>query len=150
MDSSTGRIGNPRRLNDSRRPSWQSLLLAPLLLGIIAGVSIADVLELRSERDNTIFADGDLSNGAGPSIFSGNTGNGSTRRALIYFEVVGRLPVGAHIDSVLLTLQVTNTPNDVPRRFALYRMRRDWGEAASIATGGGGASADIGDATWQD
>jgi hypothetical protein len=125
------------------------LLVAGLLIGT-ASSSRADVLERTASRDNSLFAEEDLSSGAGPSLFAGNTGAGMARRALIFYDVAGLLPAGAKIDSVTVTLQVTNAPNDLPRRFTLHRLLCDWGEAPSVSTGGSGAAAEIGDATWFD
>jgi hypothetical protein len=54
------------------------------------------------------------------------------------------------VDSVALTLEVNNAPNAIPRGFTFHRALRDWGEAGSSASGGTGAVADLGDATWRD
>ena len=110
----------------------------------------ASVLAITPTRDNTLFQDvgGDLSNGAGPALFAGNTGQGLARRALLFFDVARQVPAGARIDSVVLTFQVSNAPNDIPRQITLHRVLADWGEGASVATGGTGAAATEGDATW--
>ena len=124
-----------------------------LALGLVAWntATAGAVIELTAARDNSMFADSDHnSSGAGPALFAGNTGSGSARRVLILFDVAGHLPSAAHVDSVTVTLQVSNAPNAISRRFSLHRVLRDWGEGASIATGGTGASAEIGDATWLD
>jgi hypothetical protein len=111
----------------------------------------AEVVTLSPARDNTLFADanGDTSNGAGPALFAGNNGQGLTRRALLRFDLAAALPPGAAIDSVALALTVSNAPNSIPRTFTLHRVLRDWGEGSSYATGGAGAPAADGDATWQ-
>ena len=110
----------------------------------------AEVVTLHPARDNSLFqdADGVTSNGAGPALFAGNNGQGLTRRALLAFDVAGVVPPGATIDSVVLALQVSNAPNTIPREFALHRVLADWGEGTSYATGGTGAPAADGDATW--
>lgn len=137
--------------SDLRRPAILCrFLLASIFAVASAGTAGADVLELTASRDNTMFEEADLSNGAGPDLFAGSTGTGSRRRALILFDLEGRLPLAARVDSVTVTLQVSRAPNDIPRRIGLHRVLRDWGEGASIATGGAGSTAEVGDATWRD
>ena len=135
--------------------AWESrskrcpLLLT--LLGIAFAASAgAAVVELTADRDNSLFEAEDFSNGADPALFAGNTGSGAKRRALLHFDVSGRIPPGARVDSVTLTLQVTNSPNDFSQPFSLHRVRGDWGEGSSITSGGSGAPAQLGDATWRD
>jgi len=128
------------------------LLVALLWLSAWMSTTVrAEVVTLSPVRDNTLFADadGDTSNGAGPVLFAGNNGQGLTRRALLRYDLAGALPHGAAIDSVVLALTVSNAPNSVPRAFTLHRVLRDWGEGSSYATGGAGAPAADGDATWQ-
>ena len=126
--------------------------LLPVLLVILAAPCTAgtQVAILEPVRDNTLFqdADGDTSNGVGPALFAGNNGQNLTRRALLLFDVAGHVPASSSIDSVVLTLQVSNAPNAIPRQLTLHRALADWGEESSFATGGSGASAAPGDATW--
>ncbi|HET9328034.1 MAG TPA: DNRLRE domain-containing protein [Candidatus Eisenbacteria bacterium] len=126
------------------------ILMALCGAACLTAVARAASIEIPAARDNSIFEEGDLANGAGDALFAGQTGSGFARRALIFFDVSGRLPAGARIDSVAITLQVTNAPDLMPRRFALHRLGAAWGESGSIATGGTGAAADMGDATWRD
>ena len=109
-----------------------------------------EVVTLAPVRDNTLFedADGDTSNGAGPVFFAGKNGQGLARRAVLAFDVAAGVPQGATIDSVVLVLRVSNAPNSTPRSFGLHRVLTDWGEGSSSATGGAGAPAAPGDATW--
>lgn len=128
--------------------------LLPAVLCLLAWTSAparADVITLHPMRDNTLFQDanGDTSNGAGPVLFAGNNGQGLARRALLRFDVADAVPPDAVIDSVVLTLRVSNAPNPIARGFTLHRMLRDWGEASSYTTGGAGAPAADGDATWR-
>jgi hypothetical protein len=145
----------PLRL-DARRQSVRYGKTSRRLLTALCGVAWltvpagAAVIELSAARDNSIFEDGDLANGAGDALFVGQTGSGSTRRALVFFDVAGCLPPGARVDSVTITFRVTNAPDLIPRRFALHKVLSDWGESGSLATGGAGAAADMGDATWRD
>jgi len=144
-----GIAGADRSFPKLRKAVTVGLILVAVFAVPLSTPASAAVLELTADRDNTLFADDDLSNGAGPALFAGNTGSGATRRALLFFDLAGRLPPGARVDSVSVTLQVTNAPDDFARPFTLHRVRGDWGEAGSIATGGAGAAAQVGDATWR-
>ncbi len=126
------------------------LLLASCLASWVPSIASAGVIGLVTARDNTLFEStgGDFSSGAGPALFAGNTGQGLARRTLLFFDVASHVPPGTKIDSVVLTLQVSNAPNDILRQVTLHRVLADWGEGASIATGGAGAAATEGDATW--
>jgi hypothetical protein len=121
-----------------------------LLVLWLSSVGAAGVVTIPADRDNTLFEDasGSLSNGAGPVLFAGNNGQGVTHRALLRFDIAGSLPPGAMVGGVELTLSVSNAPNTTPRTFTLHRVLRDWGEGTSTSTGGGGAPAAVGDATW--
>jgi len=68
---------------------------------------------------------------------------------VIGFDVASQVPPGARIDSVALILNVASAPNDTPRVIALHRLLSDWGEGASVSSGGRGAPSDSGDATWR-
>ena len=105
---------------------------------------------LAAARDNTLFEDaqGDTSNGAGPACFAGNNAQNLARRALVRFDLAGILPEGAVIDRVELTLEVSSAPDTVTRWVTLHRALAEWGEGASSSSGGGGAPARPGDATW--
>ena len=131
------------------RPYLLGWLLAAVCLAASAPGS-AGVLSLSPRQDNTLFedADGDTSNGAGPALFAGVTGQGRMRRALLWFDVVEGLPSGARVDSVTLGLHVSNAPDGVAREFSLHRLIRGWGEGTSFSTGGAGAPATANDATW--
>ncbi|MCG3125220.1 MAG: hypothetical protein CHACPFDD_00036 [Phycisphaerae bacterium] len=100
-------------------------------------------------KDNTIFSEGALSNGAGQHMFAGLTAFGDSRRALIAFDVAGALPAGATVTSVQLTLHLSKTVSG-PVPVELHRALQDWGEGASDAAGeeGRGIAAEPGDATW--
>jgi len=110
----------------------------------------SDTVSLVSDRDNTMYSeDGTLANGAGEHVFSGQTGTGSTRRALVRFDVAAAIPAGSTVLAATLRMTVSKTQVG-DRLVALHRARRDWGEAGSIAggDGGGGGPAEDGDATW--
>jgi hypothetical protein len=121
---------------------------------LVAGPARADVVTLVPGRDNTLYeqAAGTLSNGAGPSFFAGRTAQAtnSIRRGLVWFDVAAALPAGAVISGATLRLSLTGTSGG---SFAagLHRVSASWGEGASNAgdSGGGGAPALAGDATWR-
>ena len=109
-------------------------------------------IELEPSKDNTIFSEGDRSNGSGQYLFTGRTAarnQGALRRALLGFDVAGSIPSGSKIQEVTLTLNMNKTivgTEDV----TVHRVLADWGEANSNASGqeGRGATARTGDATW--
>lgn len=123
------------------------LVAAWALLGSAAGA--AD-LTLEATRDNTLFEDaqGDTSNGSGPSLFAGRISQGRVRRALVAFDVQSALPPGAQVDSVTLRLHLSSSSDPLPREIRIHRVLVAWGEGASVSAGGGGAPAEVGDATW--
>ena len=102
-------------------------------------------------KDNTLYEDtgGFKSNGMGEHLFAGNTGGGSTRRAVIAFDVAGAIPAGATITSVTLTLHMSRSQAG-PQTITLHTILADWGEGTSDAPAneGGGADSTPGDATW--
>jgi hypothetical protein len=109
----------------------------------------AETVELGASKDNTIFSEGDLSNGAGIHLFTGATLMGNERRALVFFDIASWLPAGATIDNVTLTMTMSRTIVG-PWPVSVHRVLADWGEGNSDAPGqeGGGAPADLFDATW--
>jgi hypothetical protein len=123
-------------------------LLAPGLLAVVAS---ADVVTIGASKDNTLYlsATGALSNGQGDHFFSGITAQNKIRRALLEFDVAAAVPAGSTIQSVRLTLQVTNTISNT-QNVSLHRTLADWGEGASNAPGqeGSGGASMNGDATW--
>ncbi len=132
-----------------------SLFTATLfLLALAPGFSFGqNQVELTPVKDNSLFEStaGDLSNGIGPHLYIGNTNGGQIRRALIAFDIAGTLPADAQIESVTLTMHVSNaSPGSGARAASLHKVLADWGEAGSDAgsPGGRGAAAQTGDATW--
>jgi hypothetical protein len=134
-----------------RRPStFLSAVACSLLLLALPRNSSALVATVEPVRDNTLFedADGDTSNGAGPAFFAGKNNQNLTRRAVVNFGVEAVIPAGAVIDSAALTLVVSSAPDLTTRQFRLHRVLADWGEGQSSSSGGAGAPATAGDATW--
>ncbi len=122
------------------------------LLGGVSGVPAhADQIILTASKDNTLFetADGSTSNGAGTTVFAGRNSQAanSIRRALAWFDVSASIPAGSTIISTQLTMY--NDAANVEDEFvSLHRVASDWGEGSSVASGGQGAAASSGDATW--
>lgn len=128
-----------------------ALLAATVIVAIVAPhTAHADTVAITAASDNTLFKhnDGLLSSGAGPGIFAGNNSQSNTRRAVIAFAIADVIPSGATIDSVALWLNVSSAPNEIVRRVALHRVTSDWGEGASVSSGGSGGESADGDATW--
>ena len=111
----------------------------------------AATIRLAPSQDNTLYehSRGSLSNGAGEHFFVGTTGGGEVRRGVIAFDIAGRIPAGSIITQVALTLNMSRTMA-ASQAITLHRLRADWGEGTSNATGeeGGGAPATPNDATW--
>ncbi|MCH8222016.1 MAG: DNRLRE domain-containing protein [Chloroflexi bacterium] len=112
---------------------------------------VAQSFSITAFKDNTLYESGagTLSNGSGTSLFAGKTNNGSTRRALIAFDVAGSIPAGSRITRATLDLMMTRTiAGDTA--VSLHRVQTDWGEGTSDAPGNEGAGTDStdGDATW--
>ncbi len=111
-------------------------------------------VSLQGLRDNTLYETGagDLSSGAGASIFSGRTGSmaGNTiRRALLSYDVAAGIPGAATILSAEIEMFCTRS-NGGSQPASWYRVSSDWGEGTSDAgdPGGAGAPATPNDATW--
>lgn len=126
--------------------------LSVALLGLMlcAGTVLADEISLTPVKDNTLFESetGSLSSGSGTTVFVGANGSLLKRRALLAFDVAAALPADAIVETVELQLTVSNAQNDTPRDVTVHAVLADWGEGASASTGGGGAPAMPGDATW--
>jgi len=103
----------------------------------------------KSAGDSSAGQSDVLSNGSGPTLFIGRTGQNanSIRRSLIAFDIAGAIPAGSRITSVKLSLNVTTTAGG-RTRITSHRVLSDWGEGNSSSTGGRGATAEAGDATW--
>ncbi len=126
-------------------------ICGPAVVGAVlasASMALGDTATLPAARDNTIYSEGQLSNGQGPHLFSGLTAAGNDRRALIMFDA-SSIPVGSVVTSVTLKMFMSRTiALDGPS--SLHRALRPWGEGASNAgsPGGAGAPAMPGDCTW--
>jgi len=108
-------------------------------------------LTLTPSRDTSIYAANTAnSNGAGTNLFSGATSNGAVQRALLTFDIATAIPPGSQIDAATLQVQINSLPPQPAGAgiFTLHRGLTDWGEGSSNSTGGSGAPATSGDATW--
>lgn len=118
----------------------------------IVPVPPTTAVTLTATKDNTIYEEGNLSNGAGSWIFAGATepskNNGALRRALIGFDLAS-VPAGSVVASAEVTLDMDRT---IAPAFALslHRLLADWGEGTANpqAQEGDGAAASAADATW--
>ncbi|MFT4541019.1 MAG: hypothetical protein ACI841_002837 [Planctomycetota bacterium] len=122
-----------------------------LTLFLASDSLLADVVSIEASSDNTLYEepDGLLSNGAGDYLFSGITGEGNIRRALIYFDLSAHIPTGATILAATLRMNMSQSiADDV--QVDVHRATADWGQGSSHASGqeGGGADSETGDATW--
>ena len=129
----------------------RSGIIVLVLLLCLSLPALAETVEIEAGRDNTLIEDptGSLSNGSGPTFFVGRTNQpqNSIRRGMLWFDVASVLPEGAIIQSVELTLHATPSTPAI-RKIRLHHVLQDWGEGASVAGGGIGAPAEVGDATW--
>lgn len=110
----------------------------------------AEIVVLFPIKDNSIYEEGDLSNGAGDHLFAGVTESAAViRRALVAFDVADSIPAGSTIKSVTFTLHMSWTASG-PHDVTLHRLLANWGEGSSHAAGreGMGAPATAMDATW--
>ena len=111
----------------------------------------ADTVTIDASRDTTLIEDtaGAFSNGSGPYFFVGRTNQAvnGIRRGLLFFDVAAVLPPEAIIERVSLTLyQYQGNPG--VSTISLHRVQDNWGEGASVSSGGQGAPSQPGDATW--
>ncbi len=108
-------------------------------------------LNLPPSKDNTMYEEGNLSNGKGAHLFAGTTGDpggNARRRALLRFDL-SSVPSGATLNSAALALTLTNQVSQ-DLDFTLHKVTADWGEGNSNAgePGGKGIAAQTNDATW--
>ncbi len=144
----------PNTLKRSRRLKRSVALLCLLLIGSPAVLAQTVQLTVPLDQDNTVYEEGDLSNGIGEHLFAGRiasaAGPGARRRALLQFSPPA-LPPGAVLIDAELTLTVTRNATALPNAFTLHRVTSSWGEGTSDAgdPGGMGVAATTNDATWQ-
>jgi len=139
-----------RRIGVAERVGRRELAAVAFLGGVLLGwPGWAETVVLEPARDATLIedAEGSLANGSGPVFFVGRNNAFGARRALLAFDVASAIPAGAWITSVELELEMTPS-NQVAIDVGLHRVLSPWSEGPSSASGGGGAPAEPGDATW--
>jgi len=117
---------------------------------------MAELVSLSAEKDNTIFEEDDAKScGACDTFIVGVNGGDNVRRALIEFDV-SSIPANSTITNVEFEFVVSkaNALASV-EVMDIHKVMEEWGEAGSIAVGGGsgdgtGGPAFTGDATWTD
>lgn len=115
---------------------------------LCSGLYAQTTVTITAVKDNTIYSEGNKSNGTGTYLFAGKTEatvNG-IRRALLQFDL-SSIPANAKISDV--KLQITGSKQSASDVEA-HRITTIWGEGSSKASGeeGGGATPSTGDATW--
>jgi hypothetical protein len=136
----------PLRSRLRRLPAW----LAIAMVSLVTPAS-AETVELIAVADNTLIesAVGAYSNGAGSAFFVGRNSQAreSRRRGVLRFDVADAVPPGMRVTRVELRLVVLPS-NPQPSEIGVHRVLAAWGESASATSGGSGAPAEAGDATW--
>ncbi|PKB72472.1 MAG: hypothetical protein BZY87_00005, partial [SAR202 cluster bacterium Io17-Chloro-G6] len=111
----------------------------------------AAIPKLAASRDDTLYESlgGQRNNGAGQWVFTGKTNDGQIRRGLIGFDIAGKIPAGATITGVTLTMNMSRTAAG-DAEVGLHLLLAEWQEGAAdaLANEGSGAEADQGDVTW--
>ncbi|HLF64320.1 MAG TPA: multicopper oxidase domain-containing protein [Saprospiraceae bacterium] len=109
----------------------------------------AVAVELIAAEDNILYedAEGDVSNGLGVQLYTGNNANGR-RRTVVAFDLSG-IPDGAEVEDAQLKLYC-NSSAGATVSVTLQKLFQDWGEGTSDAGGNetDGAPATTDDATW--
>lgn len=132
-------------------PDPESGLPSGVILKIVP-VPATTPVTLTASKNNTIYQEGNLSNGAGSWIFAGATdpekNDGALRRSLIAWNLSSLAP-GSVVASASVTLDMDRT-NAGAFAFSLHKLEADWGEGTANpqAQEGDGASASANDATW--
>lgn len=131
-------------------------------LSLGAASSRADfTVTVASSQDSMIFQN-NVNNSAGGAIdmFAGTNTAQSVRRALVEFDIAGKIPTGATIESVTLTLTYAMAAGSggggggsAFYDIGLHRLLQSWGEGTTeFGQGPGGvgqgAPASNGDVTW--
>ena len=126
-----------------------SIVLVIVFFVVATGKAQTQELEVEATMDNSIYEEGDLSNGAGDYLFTGVTKNNQRRRALVRFELTSIVPDGVTIDSSSLILKPSKVKTGGTDA-AVHKVQMEWGEGTSDAGGqeGKGVSATTDDATW--
>src|SRR5437870_5662502 len=120
-----------------------------LLCGLIACSARAETIVLTPVADTTLHQKFPTNNVGGHfDVSAGGVGSGERTRALLRFELVGKIPLSATITSATLTLRVTRQPSSggANSTFELRRMNRSWNEGNKASPSGEAAT--VGETTW--
>ena len=135
--------------------SWRSRVCAAVGCVLVwctsLDVASATVVQIGAAKDNSIFQNNPNNTAGGQTQFYSGTNTGSSpRRGLIEFDIGGKVPAGATITSVDLTLYLSGfggsgvgTPT-----IELHPLTKEWGEGTVSSGSGQGGPAAAGDATW--
>lgn len=105
--------------------------------------------------DTSLYEERTENAGGGlPGLYSGTTGQGNNRRALIRVDL-SAIPPGTPVLAARLELTVTRSSDFFGQfDFSLHQLTNDWGEGdvddPDSSAGGTGGPAAAGDATWTD
>ncbi len=124
-------------------------LVSFLLCGVISWSSHAETVVLTPVADTTLhqkFPDHNI--GGHFDVSAGGVGSGERTRALIRFELTGKIPSSATITSATLTVHVTRQPSSggANSTFELRRVMRSWNEGNKASSSGEDAT--TGETTW--
>lgn len=124
---------------------------ALILMIAAAGEVRGDLVILGAAADNTLIedAEGDVSSGGSTGMFVGrnNQPSNSRRRGVLQFDIAAGIPAGSTINSVMLGLSLSAS-NEANATVSVHRLLAEWGEGSTTSSGGQGAAAGAGDATW--
>lgn len=129
----------------------QSMVLLCVLFFFTALFAQQSEVTLPPTQDNTIYSENDsTSNGSGIYFFAGKTSGGATRRALVRFDLSGKIPANAIVTNAVVKLRMSRTSSE-SQSISLHKVLIDWGEGISDAGNqeGKGALAQTNDATWK-
>lgn len=130
-----------------RTTSAALVLAASTLAWASESVTVTTIL------DNTLIQDpgGTYSAGKAANFYAGRVGTnggGTIRRGVLKFDL-SAIPAGSSIESATITLYCSKAGLGTQFPVSFKRLTASFGEGASVAFGGGGATAEPGDATWQ-
>ena len=121
----------------------------PLVFALsLATGSKAEIVTLVASADTGLFEFAPENNlGNSTALQIGTNGQGTVGRGLFRFDLAAGVPPGARIDSATVTFGVTAAAIEAtPIAHALHRVQLEWYEGNG--SGGQGAAASQGEATW--
>lgn len=131
------------------------LPLTAALCATTIALSAQTTVTILPAKDTTLYENinGDLANGAGPSVFIGRvgiTGGFGIRRTVMQYDIAAAVPAGARIIAAELDWFSAQSAAFLPIQTFAHRVTTDWNEGTSQAPGQGGAGgvALAGETTW--